>query len=114
MSRRKRMPVSTIIEVNGVPGVHAVLEIIGMSDEDVAEARRQAAQCEIDHPLVERMLCAFVEAFDLRPSGPEWTPAEAAMLLQALGLLPEWTTAVDLELAHMLRTAVGGEGSNVG
>ncbi|MEU3982524.1 hypothetical protein AB0F77_20920 [Streptomyces sp. NPDC026672] len=105
---------STIIEVNGLPGVCLTLEVFDMSDEDVAEARRQAAACNVDHPLVQRMLWSLVDGFGLVSSGPDWAPGELLTLLQALGLLPEWTTAVDVELAHMLRTAAGGEGCHVG
>lgn len=117
-ARVKRMaaaqvPVSvpgTIIEVNGLAGVHMTLEILGMGEDDVAEARRQAALCNVDHPLVQRVLWSFVDAFEIEPSGDDWSVAELATLFTALGMLPSWTTAVDVELAHLLAAESAGQG----
>ncbi|MFE4697152.1 hypothetical protein ACFRIC_08680 [Streptomyces sp. NPDC056738] len=101
---------STIIEVNGLPDVHMTLEILGMTDEDVAEARRQAAVCNVEHPLVMRMFSAFTEGFGLEPDGPEWSVGEVATLLQALRLLPSWAAPDDIELAHLLMSAPESQG----
>jgi len=86
------------------------LELVGMTSDDVAEARRQAAVCNVDHELVQRVLSAFIEGFGLEPSGPEWSPGDMATLLEALGMLPAWTSAVDVELASLLRAADAAQG----
>ncbi|AEY90752.1 hypothetical protein SHJG_5484 [Streptomyces hygroscopicus subsp. jinggangensis 5008] len=77
-----------------------------MSDAQVAEARRQAARGNVDHPLVQQMVCAFVDGFGLKPSGAKWSAGEAATLLDALGMLPvQWTGKHDAELYVFLSAA---------
>ncbi|WP_432021432.1 hypothetical protein [Streptomyces sp. 1222.5] len=112
LAQRRSEPSQTgaIIEVTGLPGVHMTLEITDMTLDEVTEARRQAALCNVEHPLVKQMVYAFVQAFKLEPAtGPEWSVGELATLLQALGLLPEWTSPVDVELAHLLESAAAGQ-----
>ncbi len=84
------------------------LTITGLSDGDLAEARRQAAAGHVDHVLVVRIVATFIEAVGVDVTAYTWTSSEYMALLDMLGFLPPmWTTAEDGELNRLLIGAAG-------
>ncbi|MEU5097604.1 hypothetical protein [Streptomyces sp. NPDC020996] len=91
-------------------GAGLTLTIIGLSDEDVAEARRQVAAGNLGHDLVLRIVAALIEACGVDIDAYEWTGPEYVALLEMLGMPPfRWSPAEDAELARLLADGVGGE-----
>ncbi|MFD5862618.1 hypothetical protein [Streptomyces chartreusis] len=100
---------STTITLSQEVGDDATLTIVGLSDADVAEARRQVAAGNLHHPLVVRIVAALLRALGLDPNGHKWTAAEYVQLLELLGFSPfTWSQVEDDELAQLLAEG-GGE-----
>ncbi|MEU0783277.1 hypothetical protein ABZ341_17100 [Streptomyces sp. NPDC006173] len=87
------------------------MTITGLSDEDVAEARRQVAAGNLGHVLVVRIVATFVEAVGVDLAAYEWTGPEYVQLLEMLGFAPfEWSASEDVELASLLAEGGGSHG----
>lgn len=103
-------PSTTIVLVEG-EGAGLPLTIIGMTDEDVAEARCQVAAGNVGHELVLRIVAALVDAVGVDIGAYEWTGPEYVVLLEMLGMpVFEWSESEDAELAEFLAEAGGGRG----
>lgn len=111
ISRRKGAePRTTITLVEG-EGAGLTLTIIGLSDEDVAEARRQVAAGNVGHVLVVRLVATLIEAVGVDIMAHKWTGPEYVALLEMLGMPPfEWSGAEDAELERLLSEAGGERG----
>ena len=108
--RRRPEPCTTITLVEG-EGKGVALTIIGMTDGDVAEARRQAAAGNIAHALVVRIVATFIRSLGIDVDDHDWTGPPYIALLEMLGMPPfQWSDAEDVELAQLLAEAGGGRG----
>ncbi|MER5825747.1 hypothetical protein ABT086_26680 [Streptomyces mirabilis] len=102
----RQTPSTTIVLAEG-EGAGLPLTITGLSDEDVAEARRQVAAGNLGHDLVLRIVAAFIESVGVDINAHTWSGPEYVALLEMLGFAPfEWSACEDAELAELL--AEGG------
>ncbi|MGW4541602.1 hypothetical protein ACWEOP_27510 [Streptomyces chartreusis] len=87
------------------------LEIVGLTDADVAEARRQVAAGNLGHRLVLGIVKALLDALGVDAAAYEWTGPEYVQLLELLGFSPfTWSQAEDDELAQLLAGSGGDRG----
>lgn len=103
-------PHTTITLVEGA-GAGLTLTITGLSDEDVAEARRQVAAGNVGHVLVLRIVASLIEAVGVDITAHKWTGPEYMALLEMLGMPAfQWSAAEDAELQLLLAEAGGERG----
>lgn len=90
-------------------GESLTLTIVGLGDEDVAEARRQAAAGHVDHPLVMQIVATLIEATGVELVAHDWTSDEYVALLDMLGMAPsQWSGSDESALQELLADAAGG------
>ncbi|MEU0433717.1 hypothetical protein ABZ153_19155 [Streptomyces sp. NPDC006290] len=101
---------TTIVLAEG-EGAGIPLTITGLSDEDVAEARRQVAAGNLGHILVVGIVASFIKAVGVDINAHTWTGPDYCALLEMLGFAPfEWSSAEDAELEQLLAGEVDGGG----
>ncbi|WP_326787862.1 hypothetical protein [Streptomyces sp. NBC_00151] len=104
------MPTTTIVLAEG-EGAGIPLTITGLSDDDVAEARRQVAAGNLGHVLVLGIVASFIKSVGVDIAAHNWTGPEYVQLLEMLGFAPfEWSASEDGELEQLLAGEVDGGG----
>lgn len=107
--RRTRPVKRAVIPLVAGAGVGMTLTITGLSNEDVARARRRAQAGHVDDPLVMQIVATLIEATGVRITAYDWSSDEYMALLDMLGMAPsQWTARDERSLEQLLADMTGG------